>query len=415
MGKATYAETKESTGLNQAAMSVIDRYGGERGQHVLALAAAVQVAAPGIKWVVERLRRNAGYTITVTGTDGIYPDLHEWVLARIPELERKSLMAHTTMGEYRSAPGKRTTPRIRLRYDGSREQQLVLDGHKVTVAVQREEVPRGGSIEENWRELLEKITFTTSSVGGRDAIVKVIEQLVEERENETGPPALMIPARWGAQWINRGDLPPRTLESVVLKEGQLERLVDDLEEFLESEEQYDKRYLPWHRGYLLYGEPGTGKTSVARALANHFGMPIYDLPLGELDKDADLLSLVTQVPARSVLLLEDIDVFSAATTRTDEKGKTTIQAMLNALDGLWTPHGLVTIMTTNDRDALDPALIRKGRIDVEEEFTVLDDDQATRLARWYTGHTLTTAASATGRSPSEYVETLRSFPQEVAA
>ena len=58
-------------------------------------------------------------------------------------------------------------------------------------------------------------------------------------------------------------------------------------------------------------------------------------------------------------------------------------AMLNALDGAFTPHGLVTMMTTNDLARLDPALIRAGRIDVDEELSPLDEDQARRLVKHF--------------------------------
>ena len=63
-------------------------------------------------------------------------------------------------------------------------------------------------------------------------------------------------------------------------------------------------------------------------------------------------------------------------------------------------------MTTNDRDALDPALIREGRVDLSEEFTVLDEDQARRLAI-YADSDPKRATEYVGRSPAAYLEAVR--------
>ena len=400
--------------LKQHHRDIIEKYGGKRGERLLMLAAGIQVATPAIKWGLGRIKRRDVFTITVPGIDDIYPDLHEWVLDRIPAIERKAMIASTknskAISYVNDDSDSTSSPEsyVRLRYDGSRTQNVTIEGHQISVTVAQDEVPTGISISENWKALLEKITFVAHDVSGRDAVVRMIDDLVQKKYAVDRPPALMIPSRYGGGWNRRGDLPPRTLDSIVLKQGQLEHLVNDLDTFLKAENEYNMTCQPWHRGYLFHGAPRTGKTSVARALANHFNMTTYYLPLGDLNKDADLMSLVSAIEPRSILLLEDVDAFHATTERTDEKDKTSVAAMLNALDGVWTPHGLVTIMTTNNRDRLDPALIQAGRIDVDEEFTVLDEDQARRLSKWFCGEYRTSVSHQfVGQSPATLIEALR--------
>jgi ATPase family associated with various cellular activities (AAA) len=405
-------------------LDIIEKHGGKHAGKALAVIAAAQVAAPLIKTSVDWAKRHEDYTIVVEGTDDIYPDLHEWVLARMPEQERKAMIASTGEGRgrapYYDSDDSDGVPPIRLRYDGSRAQEVTIDGCEVTVSVEKDQpVSSGTSVPDNWKRLLEKIKFSTKTTQGRDAVVAMIEGLHQAKAKEPGPPPLLIPSRWGGAWNTRNDLPPRTLESVILKEGQIERLVKDLEVFLDSEEEYGRASQPWHRGYLFHGIPGTGKSSVVKALANHFGMPLYYLPLGDLDKDADLMSLVGAIQPKSILLLEDVDVFHSMTERTEEEyGGTTIAAMLNALDGVWTPHGLITVMTTNNRDKLDSALIRPGRVDVDEEFTGLDEDQAARLSEWIwpeneIGRNFT--KSFVGKSPAKLIKKLRQAQQKEVA
>lgn len=163
----------------------------------------------------------------------------------------------------------------------------------------------------------------------------------------------------------------------------MDRLVSDVQGFLDAEADYNRRGMPYHRGYLLYGPPGTGKTSIVRALAAHFGLDLWYAPLGDMQKDASLINLVNEVKPGSILLLEDIDVYHSSRERADDEGLS-MAGLLNALDGVATPHGLITFITTNHIEVLDDALLRSGRIDVQEEVGLPNAEQVARLyENWY--------------------------------
>lgn len=177
----------------------------------------------------------------------------------------------------------------------------------------------------------------------------------------------------------------RPLESVVLPEGEMERVKSDLEKFWNSEEWYHKMGIPYRRGWLFQGVPGSGKTSLVSALAGHYKKNVYILNLSDPDlSDTKMLSLLSCVKNGSIILLEDIDAAFNRREQKDAQG-ITFSGLLNALDGVASPDGTVVIMTTNHPEKLDPALVRPGRIDQVMDFGAATDEQLSRLYKRFTG------------------------------
>ncbi|KAL2264380.1 hypothetical protein VTK26DRAFT_4848 [Humicola hyalothermophila] len=161
----------------------------------------------------------------------------------------------------------------------------------------------------------------------------------------------------------------RPLGSVILDEGVKEALVADVKEFLAAQQWYTDRGVPYRRGYLLYGPPGTGKTSFIQALAGELDYSVAMINLSEIGMTDDLLAqLLTQLPEKSILLLEDVDAALVNRRQRDPDGYSgrtvTASGLLNALDGLAAGEDRIAFLTTNHIDRLDPALIRPGRVDM---------------------------------------------------
>lgn len=378
--------------------------------------AAGQVAWPAVSWARGWVRDRLTYTVKVNGSDELYDPLHEWVLTLLPATRQRALVAWSSRhGDYPVAESGHPAPApaaLRLRYDGSRQQDIRVAGHKISVCV-----TDGSGGEEGRRWTPPEITFTASSPAGRDALLEHIAGVLRASHAATRKPSFRMLDQWG-DWVRLDDLPARDLDSVILPDGQMEQLRDDIARWLAAEQDYTRRCIPWHRGHLYAGPPGTGKTSVARALASHFGMDVWYLPLADVEKDGELLRIVGRIGKRSMLLLEDADVFHAATERDDDR-KVTLSGLLNTLDGIATPHGLLTVLTTNVLEALDPALIRPGRIDLTEHFTLAGPEQVDRLVAHYYGVPLEGGKALAGEfrdiAPAEVIEVCKRHDRPQAA
>lgn len=162
----------------------------------------------------------------------------------------------------------------------------------------------------------------------------------------------------------------RPLESVILDQGVKEHIVADVKEFLVSGKWYYDRGIPYRRGYLLHGPPGSGKSSFIQALAGELDYNIAILNLSERGLTDDRLNhLLTIIPRRTMILLEDADAaFSNRRSQIDADGyqgaNVTFSGLLNALDGVASAEERILFLTTNHVERLDGALVRPGRVDM---------------------------------------------------
>lgn len=220
----------------------------------------------------------------------------------------------------------------------------------------------------------------------------IFEEIFEEanqlaQQSREGKTIIYTPRT--ASWEGYGEpQKKRSLESVILDKGVKERIFQDVQSFLENQQWYYDRNVPYRRGYLLHGPPGTGKTSFIKALAGDLDYNIAMLNLGERGMTDERLGyLLTVVPPRTLVLLEDADAAFNGRAQNDAPGyrsSLTFSGLLNALDGVASAEERLMFLTTNHLERFDKALVRPGRVDMMVRIGEATRWQAEKLwSRFY--------------------------------
>lgn len=171
----------------------------------------------------------------------------------------------------------------------------------------------------------------------------------------------------------------RTLSDVFISNDIRCELRNSISKFINNKDWFIKHNIPYHYGILLHSAPGSGKTSIARAIATEYGLDMYVCVGGEVSRfvdslDRDMLTFSFEKPKPSIVLFEDIDCDESVHSRVGGvisadvalmKSKKSIGDMLNTLDGILGLTNVIYIFTTNHVDKLDPAILRPGRIDLK--------------------------------------------------
>ncbi|XP_024996302.1 AAA-ATPase At3g28580-like [Cynara cardunculus var. scolymus] len=204
---------------------------------------------------------------------------------------------------------------------------------------------------------------------------------------------------------------PSTFDTLAMDPKKKKDILNDLKTFSRSKDYYKKVGKSWKRGYLLYGPPGTGKSSMIAAMANLLEYDIYDLELTSVKDNTDLRKLLIDTSSKSIIVIEDIDCSLDLTGQRkgkekDKKGEekdpvakkakeekekdnkgseVTLSGLLNFIDGLWSACGSerLIVFTTNYVEKLDPALIRRGRMDKHIELSYCSFEAFKVLAKNY--------------------------------
>ncbi|KAK3837595.1 MAG: P-loop containing nucleoside triphosphate hydrolase protein [Linnemannia elongata] len=234
-----------------------------------------------------------------------------------------------------------------------------------------------------------KQTITLAAFGWDSGMLRmIIQDAMEESYKKKCGKTTVYTSNGSMYWSSSSARSPRSFDSVILSEGLKEELLKDVTTFQESALWYRDRGVPYRRGYLLHGPPGTGKSSFIIALAGYLGMSISIVNLGMNGlSDQQLSILLDKSPPNSILLMEDVDAALVKRKQGIESnpnsGDLTLSGVLNALDGIAAQEGSVVFMTTNHISKLDEALIRPGRCDRKLLFDYADKQMFLKFYQSY--------------------------------
>lgn len=236
-----------------------------------------------------------------------------------------------------------------------------------------------------------------------------------QRKLYTNSPGYKWPSYKQTMWSHIVFEHPATFDTMALEPEKKKEIIEDLLTFSKSKDFYARIGKAWKRGYLLYGPPGTGKSTMIAAMANLLGYDVYDLELTAVKDNTELRKLLIETTCKSIIVIEDIDCSLDLTGQRKKKSeiasdddgdkmnadiarkeakedgisscssKVTLSGLLNFIDGIWSASGgeRLIVFTTNYVEKLDPALIRRGRMDKHIVLSYCSFDGFKVLAKNY--------------------------------
>merc|ERR1712178_636797 len=179
-------------------------------------------------------------------------------------------------------------------------------------------------------------------------------------------------------------------------ETQIQEIKESVELPLTHPEYYEEMGIKPPKGVILYGSPGTGKTLLAKAVANQtsatflrvVGSELIQKYLGDGPKLVRELFRVAEEHSPSIVFIDEIDAVGTKRYDSNSGGEREIQRtmleLLNQLDGFDSKGDVKVVMATNRIETLDPALIRPGRIDRKIEFPLPEEKTKRRIFNIHT-------------------------------
>lgn len=177
----------------------------------------------------------------------------------------------------------------------------------------------------------------------------------------------------------------RPMDTLFFDKNIKDKICKHLDDWLANEEVYKDRGLTFKTGILLYGVAGTGKSSLASAIATYLNCGLITIDTATF-ADLNITEVVESINAdnnRYVILIDEIDTIF--TSRDDDNitdsQKVRTSKLLSLLDSQQSPNNVIFVATTNYVDKLDKAVIRKGRFDMSIELGNISKDTAMEMCK----------------------------------
>ena len=248
-------------------------------------------------------------------------------------------------------------------------------------------------------DILKKVTISFARdipVNGNEILIRFVEsakkyseELVEEYMiNTIQTKKYLFNSKYG-DWEALNTSKCRNISTVFLpsaEKKQLYQLLSDIKNDVIRTE-YERFQIPYKINILLYGVPGSGKSSTISAIAAELNSDVAIMQLSNEINDTTLIQAVNRLVSLDkckILVMEDIDcLFENRKTGDTERSSMSLSGLLNVLDGMSRAEGLVVILTANNVQSLDSAMLRAGRIDLRIKYSYVCEEQLRDMMHHY--------------------------------
>lgn len=327
------------------------------------IAAATFASMKGVpKWLWSRIVTLISYQVVIYQTDELYDCVTLWIRDNYESKARNveySTFSSERHSEYELSSGDRSAEIREIPIEDYF--YLRKYGRWLRISFGRDKLENANNLKSVYLK-----HYTFKGIFASKSIRRLVGEINEKYSTAEREPRFFVSNSNHFNYMQK--ITGKPLSQVVLNLELKDRIITDINTWRESKSEYDRRGIAHKRGHCYHGPPGTGKTTLARAISIEYGMDVYAVNLNTVDGDDALIRMCVDVFPNSIILFEDIDAYFENRQTVNKKARVTFSGLLNALDGAVNLSSVFVIITTNHIDRLDSALIRPGRIDMIHEL-----------------------------------------------